>query len=408
MEGSLRERVEEAVGVGELISLAQDSLDQNLGGLWVTGEVFEYRGPHRSGHYYFKLRDESATLEVKMWKGVAASGLQCTLEEGRKVRAFGRFDIWPVRGNLSFVLQRVEDDGVGDLAQQFERLKKQLSAEGLFEESAKQVIPRRPRTVALLTAEGSAAEADILRSFEEQKTPLRVWRRPIPVQGAAAVGEIIRALEECAAVSPDVILLARGGGSLEDLWTFNEEPLIRALAACPIPVVSAIGHETDFTLADFVADARVKTPTAGALELCLGWTRAREDLRGMAQEWHHLGREWISGWEHRLERLTHRVHTQTPKLRLDRALGRLREAEYRLSTGLEKRLMDWRHRLDRYETRFQGASPDALLKRGYALVEKEGEPGFLRSSQNVEVGQKVRIRLAQGSLRTTVNEIENS
>ena len=408
MTERLAERVEKAVGVGELISLAQDSLDQQLGGLWVKGEVFEYRGPHRSGHYYFKLRDESALLEVKMWKGVAASGLQCTLEEGRKVRAFGRFDIWPVRGNLSFVLQRVEDDGMGDLAQQFERLKKQLASEGLFEESAKQDIPCRPQTVALLTAEGSAAEADILRSFEEQKTPIQVFRRPVPVQGAEAVGEIIRALEECAAVSPDVILLARGGGSLEDLWAFNEEPLIRALAACPVPVVSAVGHETDFTLADFVADARAKTPTAGALELCQGWLHAHEELRLMAQKWHHLGRELIIEWEHRLERLTHRLRAQTPKLRLDRVLGRLREAEYRLSSGLEKRFLDWGHRLDRCEARFQSASPETLLGRGYALVEKDGESGFLRSAQEVEVGQSVRIRLAQGALRTTVNEIENS
>jgi len=402
------QRNEDSLTVAELIALAQDALDDSVGGQWVTGEVFEYRGPHRSGHHYFKLREKEATLEVKIWRGTAKRAIQCPLEEGRTVRVHGQFDVWPPRGNLSFIIDRVEDVGVGDLARQLELLKEKLKAEGLFDEDLKKPIPLRPIKIAVLTGGGSAAEADILQTFKDSQGPFRIWMRPVVVQGAQAVGDIIQALEECAAVEADVILLARGGGSLEDLWAFQEEPLVRAVSLCEIPIVSAIGHESDFTLVDFVSDQRAKTPTAGAISLCQGWREAWDSWDWL---WSKLNHGMEDLWQRKsrgLERLTFRIQEQSPARRLESAQARLQEAEYRLMNHMDKRLTEWNHRLSKAQARLDSASPERVLGRGYALVRPLEGGSYLKNPQDLQLGQALEVQLSEGRFEAEVTGLKKA
>ena len=440
----------EVVSVSELIERARTALDHAVGMIAVEGEVFEYRGPHHSGHYYFKLRDGDASIDVKMWRGTAARGMRCSLEEGRAVLGIGRLDVWPKRGMLSFLLDEVHDLGAGDLARRFEELKRRLLQEGLFDDARKREIPERPRRVALIAAQGSAAEADIERTWEDLGAPFEVVRLHARVQGQGAELELARALQAAEQAQADVVLLSRGGGSLEDLWAFNEESLVRAIAACTIPVVSAVGHETDFTLADFVADLRCKTPTAGAARLVEGWMRARLRLQRLgerltdaggahlelAQErWAIAGEALPESWSSqrrslrdRYERARMVLQAQRPDRRLARAQQRLAENELRffhaseamrarqnlrlqrwgrrlLAAGPAQELLGLQRTLTGQRARLEAGSPTALLARGYALVEGPGKGGFLRRAEEVQAGDPLRIRLAFGELSATVDEV---
>ncbi len=415
----------QALTVHEAIAAAQDALEE-LGGLWIEGEVFEYRGPYRgSGHYYFKVRDEDAQLDVKMWAGVARRALRCELAEGQKVLAHGRFDIWPKRGNLSFILDQVEDAGAGDLARRFEALKQRLREQGLFDAARKRPLPRRPRTVALITAHPSAAAADVLRTLEERAAPLTVWLRPARVQGAAAVPDLVEALAEASRARPDLVLLARGGGSLEDLWAFNEEAVVRAVADCPVPVMNAVGHESDFTLCDFAADERAKTPTAAAVDLCQGWLDARQRVAGLAAGLEGAAAGELEHRARQLRELRLLLREQRPSRRVDRLRDRLGQLHAELVLAGERRVERLRLRLERagrslagrspavraglerqrlagLGARLEAGSPTALLQRGYALVERPGLPGFLRRAADAPLGAAIRVQLAEGALDARV------
>lgn len=440
----------EVVSVSELIERARLALDEHVGTLAVEGEVFEYRGPHASGHYYFKLRDGESSIEVKMWRGTAARGLRCRLEEGRAVLGIGRLDVWPKRGSLSFLLDEVRDLGAGDLARRFEELKQRLRAEGLFEPDRKRPVPAYPRRVALITAVPSAAEADVRQTFAEWAAPFAVEVLPTAVQGERAVPALVRSLQRAAASRPDVILLARGGGSLEDLWAFNEEEVVRAVAACSVPVVCAVGHETDVTLCDFVADLRCKTPTAGAAALARAWWDARERLLGHGAALEHAahaivedaavrlgataaglargGRDLTRAAHATLQRMRPALRAQRPDRRLARARQSLNENELRLGFAAS-RLLEARHqRLARLARRLAGAqpgvrlrdhdrglrglaarlragSPAALLDRGYALVRPVGGRSYLRDAGDAAADTQIEVTLARGRLRARVEEV---
>jgi len=285
--------------------------------------------------------------------------------------------------------------------------------------------------VALVPAWPSAAAADFLRTLGAARAPVQVWLRPAAVQGAAAVPELVAALEEAARAGPDLVVLARGGGSLEDLWAFNEEALVRAVAACPVPVVNAVGHETDVTLADFAADRRAKTPTAAGALVAEGWRQARRDLLRAGRRLAAAAAGALEARRARLDRLARDLRQQAPGLRLARMEAALAEAETRLVDVLEGRLRRARQGLERLARRLQGASPEhrlrrlglrleglgarlragnpeALLERGYALVQVAGRPGFLRRAADVAVGELLEVRLARGRLRSRVEEREET
>ena len=413
------------LSVGGLVNTACSALDYGVGEVWVEGEIFEYRGPHHSGHYYFSLRDAEASVPAIVWRGVAARALRCELREGARVLVHGHFEIWSKTGKLSLLLDFIEDRGAGDLARRFEELKRRLQAEGLFAPARKRLLPAMPRTVVLITGRGSAAEADVLSTLESSRAPLRVLVRHARVQGAGAAEDLAQALAEAASVRPDVVLLARGGGSLDDLWAFNEEVLVRAVAECPVPVLSAIGHETDFTLCDFAADLRAITPTDGARILCQGWRAASAQLAQVGAALQRAGQELLRARRTRVDRALRELLRQAPQRRLDRArfaVGELhrrmleagaagpaqaRTRALRCARRLERhdpaaRHALWRARLTSLGERLVSASPESLLARGWALVEARGQPGFLRRAADVQPGDRLRIRLAEGELGARV------
>jgi exodeoxyribonuclease VII large subunit len=394
---------DEVLSVATALEYARTALDSQLGVICLEAELFQYHGPHSSGHYYFKLRDQDATVDAIMWRGKAARILNFEAEEGLKVLVHGRFDIYPARGSLSFQVEAMQPIGAGSLAQQFEALKRKLLAEGLFEASNKLAVPSRPRKVAVITGEGSAASADILASFADLSAPIEIVVYYSLVQGVSAVDDLVTTLNVAEASKPDVILLSRGGGSLEDLWAFNEEKLVRAIASCGIPVVSAVGHETDTTLCDFVSDYRAITPTAGAQFIASGWLEALQTI----------------------ESLRHRLLAQSPQSAMHRLRNRFSQAESRLAQAPLDLLTTLRSRLLRsangllhngpsaslaasqarcrtLEARLVGANPQQLLDRGYALVQLEGDEGYLRSASEAKSNDKLLVQLADGELRAIV------
>ena len=415
----------EVVGVSEALGRAGDAMAV-LGPLWVEGEVFEYKGPWKgSGHYYFKLRDDRAVMDVKIWAQSVGRALRCELEEGRKVRVRGAFDVYAARGTLSFILDRVEDQGEGDLARQFQQLKERLVVEGLFDVDRKQPLPALPRTVGVLTSHPSAAWEDVLNTFLDRQAPLRILVRGCRVQGQGAAEDMVQGLREMVSAKPDLVLLTRGGGSLKDLWAFNDEILVREVADCPFPILSAVGHETDNVLTDLAADAFSRTPTAGAVRICAGWEEARESMGLLANRLEEAATRVGDACSVRLARVARDLGAQSPSRRLERFSSRLLQGETRLvAVGLHRSararstllresrrlhaclfrqsLPLLREGLLGAQARLQGASPKALLERGWALVEADGQSGFLRDPGSVASGHGLNVTLSRGSLRARV------
>lgn len=420
-EGSDREH---PYRVATLVDAICRALDEQVGEVWVAGEVFEAKTA-ASGHRYFTLADGEAKIDAKLWRGVAARGLRCELERGIAVLVHGRLDVFAPNGRLSLIADRVEAAGAGDLARRFEELKRRLQAEGLFDAARKRALPPRPRRLVLITGKGSAAEADVLRTLTGSRAPLHVLVRHARVQGAGAAAELVAALADAAAVGADLVLLARGGGSLEDLWAFNEEALVRAVAASPVPVVSAVGHETDVTLCDFAADLRAITPTAGAQLAVAGWREVAARVAEAAARLQRAASARTAKRRAALDRAMRDLLRQEPRRRLDRTRWAVAELHRRLlesgaaapaaarrrvsalARRLERRdpagrLALLRARLTALRDRLDAANPHALLARGWALVEVPGRAGFLRRAEEVASGDRLRIRLAEGELSARV------
>lgn len=437
--------------VRELVSQVRELVEQEYGDVWVEGEISNFR-PAPSGHVYFTLKDADAQLPVVLFRRQAML-LRFRPEDGLHVLVRGRVSVYEQRGQMQLVAETMEPVGAGSLQLAFEQLKAQLKAEGLFDADRKQALPAFPRCVGIVTSPTGAVIRDFLNIVSRRHSGLSVLLYPVSVQGDAAAGEIEAALADLNASGlVDLIVVARGGGSLEDLSAFNSERVARGIASSRLPVVSAVGHETDFTIADFVADLRAPTPSAAA------------ELITEAQ---HKIAEHLATLEHRLERAARfqllKARQQMTRLPVSRAEGRVAAMLRRLSqrldelalleeaavTGKIRRLQNRvaalaaavlrhdprqalaqaRERLQAYTTRMdrslsrtlqravvrRGAlearlialSPLAVLDRGYALV--LGEDGrLIRSTEQVAAGDRVRTRLADGTFTSRVEETEKS
>jgi exodeoxyribonuclease VII large subunit len=435
-----------AFTVSELTERIQGVLETEFVDVWVEGEVSNLKLAG-SGHWYFSLKDEAAQIRAVVWKSDARL-LRFRPKDGTKVLARGAVRVYPPRGEYQISVQVLEPLGKGSLQQAFEELKERLGKEGLFDPARKRPLPALPRRIGVVTSPTGAVIRDILRVLRSRYANLEVLVYPALVQGEGAAGEIvqgIRALNRLGGL--DVILLARGGGSLEDLWAFNEEAVARAIAASRIPTISAVGHETDFTIADFVADLRAATPSAAAervvqakedlqaritaiearrdaaLRLALARVRARVEtaaahrvfaaergrLRVMAQRVDELVRRAEAGLLRRRERggeHARRLGDRLEAYRIDRQVAARRERLARQSDrllSLFSRDADGRRaRLTRSAVQLDGLSPLAVLGRGYALVWDEQGQRLLRDAADVDAGRHLRIRLHRGALRATV------
>ncbi len=369
--------------------------DELLQDIWVQGEVSNFSRPS-SGHLYFTLKDGSASLRCVMWRSAAARQAYLP-REGDAVRVHGSLSIYETAGQYQLYADLIRPAGEGALYQEFLRLKERLEAEGLFDPERKRPIPERPRRIGIVTSPTGAALRDMLETLQRRYPLANVILAPTAVQGMDAPQGIIGALEALNhRYLPDVILLARGGGSIEDLWAFNDEQVARAIAASAAPVITGVGHETDFTIADFVSDLRAPTPTAAA-ELA---APHRQDLLVSIQDIQQiLGsiiREMVTNKRRESDSLAGRLRLKSPRWRLSSDRQRLDDLMHRLALNLEHSLELQRSQISALSQRLQSLSPASILERGYAAVsDKHGQ--LVRSTAQVSAGDSLHVRVSDGS-----------
>ena len=377
-------------------------IESGLPALWIEGEVSNLARP-ASGHVYFSLKDEGAQVRCALWRS-AALKLSFTPRNGMQLLVRARVSVYEPRGEYQLIVEHAEESGEGALRRKFEELKARLRAEGLFEETVKRPLPRVPRRIGVITSPTGAAVRDILHILKRRCPAVPVVIYPVPVQGEGAAGKIAAALAlasrraEC-----DVLILARGGGSLEDLWSFNEEIVAHAIRASAIPVISGVGHEVDFTIADFAADRRAPTPS-GAAEIAV--PDAAEWLARLNKDAGRLRNAMAQRLRVTAERLawqTRRLAVAHPGNRLRQHAQRLDELERRLATALKRTLQALHARCEAAARTLHAVSPLATLGRGYAIVTRAEDGAILRSAGQVEVGDRLRVRLAAGSLTAKVD-----
>ncbi len=439
----------EVYSVSRLNREARAVLEANFPLLWVEGELSNITRP-RSGHIYFSLKDEFAQVRCAMFR-MRTMNLNFSLKEGTQVLARVRVGLYEPRGDFQLVVDHMEEAGDGALRRAFEALKQRLGDEGLFDASRKRPLPELPQCVGVVTSPSGAAIRDILTVLKRRFPAIPVVIYPVAVQGEGAAREIARAIhlagrrKEC-----DVLIVGRGGGSLEDLWAFNEEIVARAIHDCPLPVVSAIGHEVDFTIADFVADVRAPTPSAAAELLSPdknAWLKRlirlegrleqqmRQQLRQRRQqiEWlgkrlKHPGRRlqenaqrldelelrlaqaWRNLSRHqraRLDTLQARLERHSPSVRLQQLQQSQRELTRRLHQSMLQQLRLWQQKLATQAHALETVSPLATLSRGYAIVSAAKTNKVLQRSSEITVGERINARLQHGQLLCRVEEIEN-
>jgi exodeoxyribonuclease VII large subunit len=389
--------------VSRLNRAVRGLLESGLGPLWVEGEISNLARPS-SGHWYFSLKDREAQVRCAMFRQRNVLS-RCTPREGQLVHAFGRVSVYEPRGDYQLLIEALEDAGTGALQRAFEELKTRLDAEGLFALEHKRALPAVPRRIGVITSPSGAAIRDILHVLARRFPAAPVLLYPVPVQGAAAVPGILAALELAAQRAEcDVLILARGGGSLEDLWAFNDERVARAMYRCPIPIVTGIGHEVDVTIADFVADVRAPTPT-GAAQLVVPDSQAwRARLAQFATRLQSAARRTLRSETLRVAALASRLQQAHPGARLRQHSQRLDELEVRLRLGIQARLARVGAALELAARALQAVSPLATLARGFAVVTRERDGVLLTAADQVATGESVLARLGTGNLRATVTE----
>ena len=374
--------------------------DGALSGLYVRGEISNYKA-YPSGHHYFSLKDAEGAIRCVMFRREAMS-LRFQPENGMKVVAFGRVTVFPRDGQYQLYCSELVPDGVGDLHVAFEQLKEKLYKEGLFDQAHKKPIPRMPRKIALITSPAGAAVRDMVRILGARWPLAQVAVVPVRVQGAEAPGEI------CAAIAwvdrhkaADLIVTGRGGGSMEDLWAFNDEDVARTIYACRTPVISAVGHEPDVTIADFVADLRASTPS-NAAELAVpdqnevyAWMEQMEARLGRA-----VGRR-LDDAKRRLEAAGRCRTLRDPMAYVDDKRMLLDYQRDKLAHGLTGAMGRERERFARLAASLDALSPLKVLGRGYAIPRK-ADGGVIRSTLDVEAGEELRLRLSDGELSCKV------
>lgn len=448
------------LSVSELTAQVRGTIENRFASMWVEGEISNFRQA-ASGHWYFTLRDEGAQLRATCFRGVNCR-IRFRPTDGLLVRVRGRMTVYEPRGEYELMVEALDPVGAGALRVAFEQLKERLAAEGLFDESLKRELPLLPRRIGVVTSPTGAAVRDIIRTIERRTRTVSVLVAPTRVQGEGAGAEIARAIKilnehHLRALAEgrrderiDAIIIGRGGGSSEDLWAFNEEEVARAIRASVVPVISAVGHETDFTIADFAADVRAATPTAAAeivaeredeiasyveqlthtlvnsaryrllaerarvqeAAMSPGFDEVRMRLRVAREELEdarrRLERRFADASARARRRLEAAVRSLSPArmtANATRSRVRLTAAGTGLESGARARLEDARLRLAVVVASLDAMSPLAVLGRGYALAQ-DGRGRVVRESGAVGVGERVRVRLSRGALRCLVEEVE--
>ena len=366
--------------------------------LWVGGELSNVKQP-ASGHWYFTLKDASAEVNCALFRG-RAQYLDFKPENGQKVEAFGRVTLYEPRGSYQLVVELLRKGGLGALFEAFEKLKAKLDAEGLFEDARKRPLPVFPRAIGVVTSPAAAALRDVLTTLRRRAPMIPVVVYPTPVQGSGAGASIARAIATAnARAECDVLIVCRGGGSLEDLWALNVEAVARAIVASRIPVVSGVGHETDFSIADFAADARAPTPTAAAALASPDREALLATVDASRRRLSRAMRRHIEVAMQRLDLAARRL--LTPAERLARHRDRVAELATRLAGGIARLLRERRARLAAAAAGLAHLDPTRVLARGYAIV-RNAQGAVVRSSAQIETGESIEVRFAEGGADASV------
>ena len=390
------------VRVAELTRLIRERLESSpdLQAIWVVGEVSNVSKPG-SGHLYFTLKDAQASLRCVMWK-TQVMRLRFLPREGDRIEVHGGISVYDAGGQYQLYADNIRQAGQGQLFQEFLRLKALLEAEGLFAEDRKRPIPAWPKKIGIVTSPTGAALQDMLNTLGRRFPVAEVVLAPTAVQGVDAPSGIVRALRRLAAQEqPDVILMARGGGSIEDLWAFNDEQVVRTVAASPIPVITGVGHETDFTLADFAADLRAPTPTAAAELATPNITDLRQSLRDSAQELTRTVDALLAEKRWSVSDLQQQLLRFSPDARLRSDRQKLDDDQLRLQRALDQVRRMLKLELKSLSARLESANPLSVLQRGFSIV--TGPDGQLvRSTGQVMPGDRLTIRVQDGAIEADV------
>ncbi|MBI84594.1 MAG: exodeoxyribonuclease VII large subunit [Planctomycetaceae bacterium] len=390
--------------VAELTFQIKEVLEGTFPKVWVTGEITDLARP-RSGHVYLTLKDETSQIRAVVWKNTAAS-LAVKLEDGLEVIAQGDVEVYAPRGSYQLIIRQLEPRGLGALQLAFRKLHAKLSAEGLFEAEHKQKLPAWPTRVAVVTSPTGAAIRDFLEVLKRRWPGVEILVVPTRVQGQGAAGEIARAITTVSTLpsSPDILVVCRGGGSMEDLWCFNEEAVVRAIFASPVPVVSAVGHEIDVTLSDLVADVRALTPSEAA-EIIL------PSVEQVQQQLHQLRLRMVSQLQRQvalqrsnLDGLANRRVLRQPLQQIHDLARQLDELENRTSRA-------WLHFRTRAEEGLRGVegkleslSPLQVLGRGFSLTMRTRDGQLVQTADMLEAGEQISTRLAHGKITSRVEK----
>ena len=387
------------LSVSELTARIKILLEGEFLELWIEGEISNYRR-HTSGHWYFTLKDEGAMLRCASFR-MQNRMIRFMPEDGLVVRAHGRLSLYEARGEYQLIIEYMEPVGVGALQLGFEQLKRRLAAEGLFDTERKRPLPLLPRCIGVVTSPTGAAVRDILRVIRRRNEAMNVLIAPARVQGDGAAREIVRAIELLnEREEVDVIIVGRGGGSVEDLWCFNEEAVARAIFDSRVPIISAVGHETDFTVADFVADLRASTPSAAAEIVTAARDEISARLTGLREDMAAALRYRLLEQRNRVQELQASRAFDDVHTRIRRAAQRFDEAVYAMETAMRQRLTQAGERFAVSSGKLHSLSPLAVLGRGYSIA-TDSQGRIIKRAADVQPGERLRLRVADGEMECT-------
>jgi exodeoxyribonuclease VII large subunit len=379
------------------------AVEPRLKDVWLEGEVSNFKRP-QSGHAYFTLKDSASQLKCVMWRSSVAR-LPVIPSDGDRVRAHGKIEVYADGGTYQLYADALEPSGIGDLYQQLERLKAKLQAEGLFEAAHKRELPLFPEVIGVVTSPSAAAFQDIQNVLRRRYPVARVLLSPTPVQGADAPPQIVRALEALAEDGrPQVIILARGGGSIEELWAFNDERVARAVYGSSIPVVTGVGHEIDFTLVDFVADRRAPTPSAAAELVTPDQDALQIELAEMGLSMTGAMRTILADQSADLAAQARALVWLSPRKYIENQQQRLDDLAVRALTAMNRQIERQRERISAQTRALDAANPASLLGRGYAIVARAGDGKRLVNALDAAPGTAISVTLGHGQLRAVVKD----
>ncbi|MFQ5881325.1 MAG: exodeoxyribonuclease VII large subunit [Candidatus Methylomirabilales bacterium] len=389
--------------ISELTSELKILIEDTFTGVWVAGEISNFKH-HASGHMYFTLKDDRGQLRAVMFRGSNRS-LQFRPEDGLSVIVFGNVTIYEPRGEYQVYVEYMEPKGLGALQLAFEQLKTRLEAEGLFDPARKRPTPLLPGKIGIVTSPSGAAIRDILQIIHRRFANVEILIYPVRVQGEGAAVEIVEGIEVLNKRGDlDVIIVARGGGSIEDLWAFNEEMVARTIHASRTPVISAVGHETDFTIADFVADLRAPTPSAAAELVISRKAELAQRVDDLVNRLATHMRYWVEKSRQRLQSVERHIRFLNPLERVRRGQERLKDVALVLQSSMSHHLALCQGQFKTLAGKLDSLSPLAILARGYSICRQLPDLSILKSAASVVEGGRVEVTLAQGGLICRVEE----